>query len=139
MEVRTMRVDNCEQCGKLFSSLSSRLCPECADRMDTYLGKAKEVLYRRPDIGVMDLAEEANIPFDVLKTFMREGRLQFRQTGTALIDCEMCGRPIISGTKCQACQDRLTGYVTQMKQPQEPPGAGMHSLRITRNRKDAGE
>lgn len=131
-----MRVDNCENCGKLFSSLSSRLCPECSDLMDEYLGRAKEVLYRRPDIGVMELSEAADIPFDALKSFIRDGRLQFRQAGAVRIECEMCGRPITSGTKCEACQARLTGYVRNMKSPPAEKTAGMHSLRITRNVKD---
>lgn len=131
-----MRVDNCRNCGKLFSSLSSRLCPECSDLMDEYLGRAKEVLYRQPNIGVMSLAEAADIPFEAVKTFIREGRLQFKQTGPVRIECEMCGKPIMSGTKCESCQERLTGYMRNMKSPEQGKVGGMHSLRITRGMKD---
>lgn len=134
-----MHVDNCKRCGKLFASLSSRLCPECADLMDDYLGKAKEVLFRKPEIDVMELSEQAGIPFDVVKTFIKEGRLQFRQPGALKVECEMCGSPISSGTKCHACHDRLAGYVTKMKKAQVEDNIGMHSLKITRTRKEAKE
>jgi len=129
---------NCERCGKLFMSLSSKSCPECREVEDNWLRKAKEVLYRQPQLDMMGLANEAEIPIDAIEEFVRQGRLMFRKAAVANLTCELCGKPLNIGKRCDACNNRIISMVRQSIGRKEEERVGMHSLRINKARKEEG-
>ncbi len=131
-----MKPINCDRCGKMFLSLASRTCPECREEDEACLRRAKEILYRRPDLDIMGLANEADIQIELIEDFIRQGRLVFRKAVKIDINCEMCGKPISKGKRCDSCNQRIVSMVRQSMKQKQAERIGMHSVRISKARKD---
>lgn len=126
---------NCEKCGKLFSSLSSRLCEECREWEERLLRKAKEELYRHPGLGMMELVRRLEIPVETLEKFIREGRLTLSSKDCLSLTCEMCGKEISGGKRCVACEAKVRKMARELYS--EPRSReGMYSLRTIKARKE---
>jgi hypothetical protein len=130
---------NCEKCGKLFSSLSSRLCEECREEEEAMLKRAKEELYRHPGLGMMELVQRLDIPVETLEKFVREGRLVLRSKERVTLTCEMCGKEISAGKRCPACEAKVRKMARELYR-ESRTREGMYSLRtIKARREDAHE
>jgi predicted amidophosphoribosyltransferase len=126
---------NCERCGKLFSSLSSRLCEECREEEERMLRRAKDELYRNPGLGVMDLVQRLDIPVEVVEKFIREGRLVLRSRESVVLRCEMCGKEITSGKRCSDCEAKLRKMARDIYR-ETVTREGMYSLRTIKARRE---
>ena len=99
------KIKNCPVCGKLYSEIGHKMCPECfAKEQD----KENEVIaYVRENRGakVPEIVEATGVSETVIKRLIRDGR--FEQIGVKLsYPCEKCGAPIIIGKLCQTCQEK---------------------------------
>ncbi len=130
-----MRVVNCEKCGKVFSSLSSRLCEECREEEEAMLKRAKEELYRHPGLGIMDLVSRLDIPVETVEKFVREGRLILRSGEQVRLSCEMCGKEITAGKRCSACEAKVRKMARDLYR-EVGVREGMYSLRTIRMRRE---
>lgn len=126
---------NCEKCGKIFSSLSSRLCDECREEEDKILKRAKEELYRNPGLGMMELVQRLDIPVETLEKFVREGRLVLRSKERVALACEICGREISAGKRCPACEAKVRKMARELYR-EAKIGEGMYSLRTIKARRE---
>lgn len=129
------RIINCERCGKVFSSLSSRLCEECREEEEKMLKKAKEELYRHPGLGMMELVQRLDIPVETLEKFVREGRLVLQSRERLALTCEMCGKEISAGKRCPACEAKVRKMARELYRETRTK-EGMFSLRTIRARKE---
>lgn len=127
---------NCERCGKVFSSISSRLCEECREEEERMLKRAKEELYRNPGLGVMDLVQRLDIPVEVVEKFIREGRLVLRSRDSVALRCEMCGKEITSGKRCSECEAKVRKMAREIYR-ETVTREGMYSLRTIKTRREA--
>ncbi len=130
-----MRMMNCEKCGKVFSSLSSRLCEECREEEEKMLKRAKEELYRNPGLGMMDLVQRLDIPLETLEKFVREGRLVLRSKERLALACEMCGREITGGKRCAACEAKVRRMARELYR-EAKTREGMYSLQTIKARRE---
>jgi len=130
-----MRMVNCEKCGKVFSSLSSRLCEECREEEEKMLKRAKEELYRNPGLGMMELVQRLDIPVETLEKFVREGRLVLRSKERVALACEMCGREISAGKRCPACEAKVRKMARELYR-EAKTREGMYSLRTIKARRE---
>jgi|YelNatPaOPRAMG01_1025707.scaffolds.fasta_scaffold08386_3 uncharacterized OB-fold protein len=126
---------NCEKCGKVFSSLSSRLCEECREEEEKMLKRAKEELYRNPGLGMMELVQRLDIPVETLEKFVREGRLVLRSKERVALACEMCGREISAGKRCPACEAKVRKMARELYR-EAKTREGMYSLRTIKARRE---
>jgi len=113
-------VKQCRQCGRLFQSRGSSMCPVCAEEMDGNFVIVKEYLYDHPDANLSDTARETGVPEKIVLEFLREGRLSVDVAGT-MLECEECGAPITNGRFCLKCQGRLEKMLNNACKPEVTP------------------
>lgn len=97
----------CSVCGKEFEADNIKLlCYDCR-RIDRHLfGIIRDFLYDHPGASVNDVVENLGVTSTVVLKYLREGRLE-TVGQVKLLNCEVCGKPISYGTKCQDCQHKL--------------------------------
>jgi flagellar operon protein (TIGR03826 family) len=113
-------VKQCRQCGRLFQSFGSNICPVCAEELDRYYLIVKDYLYDHPDANLFDIVRETGVPEKIVLGFLREGRLSVDIEG-AMLECEECGAPIASGRFCPKCQGKLEKMLNISHKPEETP------------------
>ncbi|MBE3589540.1 MAG: MerR family transcriptional regulator [Firmicutes bacterium] len=91
---------NCRQCGALFASSGSDVCPECLAREEEVFRSVRAYVVDHPDASVEEVAEAVAVEPAVILRFLKQGRLIGVR---AELTCESCGRPISEGRFCSAC------------------------------------
>lgn len=130
-----MRLGNCKRCGKLFQKMSSPLCLECREHEDDVLRRAKDLLYREPNLGIIELAEKLGEPLEQVEKFMRDGRLMLKRGSSVELRCELCGKPVAEGKRCPACALRIRRIADQIAMEKKASRQHMHSLDTIKMRK----
>ena len=96
-----MEVRNCRECGKMFNYTSGmQVCPICMRKMDEKFNDVKKYIYDNPGVSIQQVSEEMEVSVKLLKKWVREERLTFAAGSGVGIDCERCGRTILSGRFC---------------------------------------
>lgn len=101
----------CGICGKrLPDSYKEQLCPSC---MDIQLLRDVKDFIRENDVNEYQVAEYFDIPVRMVKEWIREGRIEYKQNnanGTiAGMHCQRCGANVSFGSLCPACLKLLNG------------------------------
>ena len=100
-----MNMQICKKCGYEVYSLSERgLCPRC-EKFELF-GEVRDYI-RANDVKENDVAEHFGIPVKMVKDWIKEGRIQYKEgTGlsTAARLCEICGKSITFGAVCFRCR-----------------------------------
>ncbi len=100
-----MEVKNCKKCGVFFNFLSGLpLCPACMKEIDDKFPQIKEYIYEHPGVGIQQVSEENEVPIAIIKKWVKEERLTFAEGSAIGVDCERCGRMILTGRFCEACK-----------------------------------
>ena len=111
-----MDVRNCKKCGKLFNFNGDALCPMCQKEMEDKFFEVRDYIYANPTANMSMVAEENDIPIQQIKKWVRQERLTFSKDAGISIDCESCGRPILTGRYCKECKGKMTNKFTSMYQ-----------------------
>ena len=107
-----MEVRNCRECGKMFNYTSGmQICPICMKKMDEKFNEVKQYIYDNPGVGIQQVSEEMEVSVKLLKKWVREERLTFMEGSGVGIDCERCGRTILSGRFCEECKRKVTNQL----------------------------
>ena len=126
-----MEVRNCRECGKMFNYTSGmQVCPICMRKMDEKFNDVKKYIYDNPGVGIQQVSEEMEVSVKLLKKWVREERLTFAAGSGVGIDCERCGKTILSGRFCDECKNKVTQQLDRAYD--KPHAAG------TVKKKDAG-
>ncbi len=105
-----MQIKNCENCGKLFASSGSPLCPECFQTKEEQFKNVKKYLSANPGSSAAKISEGTGVPIDVVMSFVRRGHLVGVSGKTVYgTKCAICKKPIPEGRICVACQQALAG------------------------------
>jgi predicted amidophosphoribosyltransferase len=112
------RVTQCKNCRRIFQSLGSEFCPNCADEMDANFQKVKNYVYDHPQTNVVDISEGTGIAEKTVLYFLKEGRLSMGDEASGL-ECEMCGKPITGGRFCKVCQNMFASAFKSVSPQQE--------------------
>lgn len=117
-----MEVRNCRECGKMFNYTSGmQVCPICMRKMDEKFNDVKKYIYDNPGVSIQQVSEEMEVSVKLLKKWVREERLTFAAGSGVGIDCERCGRTILSGRFCDECKNKVT---QQLDRAYDKPNAG---------------
>lgn len=133
-----MDVRNCKKCKKLFNYDGDPLCPTCAKEMEDKFYEVRDYIYKNPTASMSMVAEDNEIPIQQIKKWVRQERLIFSKDSGISIDCESCGRPILTGRYCKECQrkmkDKLSGiYVEKVEVKKEGKSSSKGKMRFLGN------
>ena len=103
-----MDVRNCKMCGAIFNFDGSPLCQKCRRTMEEKFSVVKEYILKNPSCLISVISEETEVPFQLLKRWIREERLSFSKESGVVIQCEKCGAPILTGRFCKECKRTMT-------------------------------
>ena len=120
-----MDVRNCKKCGKLFNYNGESLCPACTKAMEDKFFEVRDYIYKNPTANMAIVAEENDIPLQQIKKWVRQERLTFSKDSGISIDCESCGKPILTGRYCRDCKGKMTNKFSSMyveKPAENKPG-----------------
>lgn len=100
-----MEVRACKKCGSLFNFISGMsLCPACMKEIDDKFPKVKQYIYDNPGVGIQQVSEENEVPTAIIKKWVKEERLAFAEGSAIGVECERCGKMILTGRFCEACK-----------------------------------
>lgn len=114
-------VRNCRKCGMIFNYIGGApICPACREKEEEDFQRVKKYLYENPGASLTQVSTELEISVEMIKRFLREGRLEIaNDEGNLVLECENCGRSIKTGRFCPDCERNLaSGFksaASQMK------------------------
>lgn len=114
-----MDVRNCKNCGKLFNYTGEPICPVCAKELEDKFFSVRDFIYANPTASMSTVAEEMEIPIQQIKKWVRQERLSFSKDSGMSIDCEVCGKPILTGRYCKECKMQMTNKLSGMYSHEE--------------------
>lgn len=144
-------IRNCKQCGKVFLSSGSLLCPECFEAQEKQFHIVKEYLLENKGTPATKVSKETGVPVEVVAEFVRRGHL----VGVNLekddsSKCAICKKPVSAGRICPDCRRALMeskiGGVGGLNLSSEPPrvsaqkeqpkaGGQMYTMDLIRKRR----
>jgi len=120
-----MDVRNCKKCRKLFNYSGDPLCPTCAKEMEDKFFEVRQFINDNPTATMPVVAEQNDVPIQQIKKWVRQERLLFSKESGISIDCESCGKPILTGRYCKECKNKMTDKFSSVyveKPTQQKPG-----------------
>ena len=107
----TLNYKYCEFCGApIPRSLETSCCERCRERV--LFQEVKEYI-RSNDVNEFQVATHFGIPLRVVKAWIQEGRIEYKETAVGKralnnnFRCETCGAPVTFGTLCTKCLKKL--------------------------------
>ncbi len=99
-------VRNCRKCGNIFNYIGGApICPACREKEEEDFQKIKKYLYENPGASLTQVSTELEVSVEMIKRFLREGRLEIaNDDGNLLLECENCGKAIKTGRYCPECE-----------------------------------
>lgn len=95
----------CAQCGRRLNDMYKEdLCPKCLDI--NLFSEVKDYI-RSNEVKENDVAEHFNIPVSKVRSWIREGRIQYRTADGKTVSgvhCQVCGKSIDFGSVCADCR-----------------------------------
>lgn len=117
-----IRENECRQCGKTLNpQYKDDLCPACKEM--NLFNQVKEYI-RSNEVNEADVAEHFGLPNTQVRKWIREGRIQYKDTGSDVISsiyCQICGKPLDFGNLCAECR-HLQGLEVVTKMYQQEKG-----------------
>lgn len=114
-----MDVRNCKKCGKMFQYVGEAICPECAKEIEKKFMEVKQYIRDNPTASIGEVAEENDIPMSQIKKWIRQERLTFSESSGMTIECEKCGRPILTGRFCKECKNSMSNSLSSLYKSKE--------------------
>lgn len=120
----------CEICHRnLPLNYKEATCPACSEYALFQL--VKEYI-RSEDVNEYQVADRFQIPLSVVRKWIREGRIQYKETtkGKVRMHCQLCGAQITFGSICPKCLKEQNTSGTVIKPYATDPG-NMRHLQVT--------
>ncbi len=100
----------CSRCKRpLPKSYTEDMCPPC--QAQALFERVKEYI-RNNDVNEHQVAEHFDIPLSTVKNWIREGRIEYKESADPKIKglfCQKCGAPVSFGTLCTNCMREANG------------------------------
>ncbi len=116
-----MDVRNCRKCGNLFEFMGNPVCPNCVKQMEEKFLEVRQYIYDNPGASMPMVSEETDVPMQQIKKWVREERLSFSKDSNVSIQCEKCGRPILTGRYCPGCKKNMANSLNNLYVTTAPP------------------
>lgn len=116
-----MEMRNCAKCGKMFNYIGGTpLCQACVKELDKKFEEVKQYVYDNPGCGMQDVCDAMDVTTAQIKKWIREERLAFSETSDVAINCEKCGKRILTGRFCDACKRDIQNDLSNLYRKEEP-------------------
>ena len=119
-----MDVRQCKRCRKIFNYTGNPLCHRCVQESDREFTEVRNYIYETPQASLEMVCEATGVDPNDVRRWLKEGRLILHKGGAALINCEKCGAPILTGRLCAQCvsavQNELSGAAQTLRPRPEP-------------------
>ncbi len=116
-----MDVRNCKQCGKVFNYIGGApLCPECVKVAEDKFDDVKQYIYDHPRCGMQEVSIEMEVSVAQIRKWLKEERLSFSEDSEIALNCEKCGKRILTGRFCKGCKDTMTNQFSSLYRKEEP-------------------
>lgn len=110
-----MEVKACKKCGNLFNYIAGLpLCPACMKEIDDKFPEVKQYIYDHPRVGIQQVSEDNEVPVAIIKKWVKEERLTFAEGSAIGVECERCGKMILTGRFCEACKTEVKNAFGKM-------------------------
>ena len=114
------KIKHCPQCGvQLNEMYPHELCPNCIEQ--NLFNEVKEYI-RENEVREQDVADHFNIPTRKVRSWIKEGRIQYKGDDKDTISglyCRFCGKPISFGVACSECHSLQDLQVVAAAQKRE--------------------
>ncbi|MFW6273411.1 MAG: flagellar protein [Halanaerobium sp.] len=120
-----MKLLNCRECGRVFSSAGEAVCPDCKKLEEEKFELVKNYLWDNPNSTIDQVSEETGVERELILKFMKEDRLA--ADGLVInfkLKCSRCGKEIDSGTFCESCRNSLINEFKQNDNQKEEDDYG---------------
>lgn len=97
---------NCQDCNKVFSHPTMRLCQSCYNKKNEEFLKVKEYIINNRSAFIYEVSTETQVSVETINGFITEGRLKIRPADVVL-QCAICQSIIESGRVCNKCSSQL--------------------------------
>ena len=116
-----MDVRNCKQCGKVYNYIGGTpICPECQKKAEDKFDDVKRYIYDHPKCGIQEVATEMEVSVAQIRKWLKEERLSFSEDSEIALNCEKCGKKILTGRFCKLCKDTMTNQFSSLYRKEEP-------------------
>lgn len=116
-----MDVRNCKQCGKVFNFIGGiPLCPECIKIAEDKFDEVKQYIYDHPRCGIQEVSTEMEVSVAQIRKWLKEERLSFSEDSEIALNCERCGKRILTGRYCKHCKDEQINQFSSLYHKDEP-------------------
>lgn len=106
----------CESCKHMFRYIAGPvICPQCRAKQEELFKLVKEYLREHPGANVPEVTEATGVSSKLILRFLREGRLEVTEESPIALTCERCGKRILTGVRCEACERVLLKELNQIK------------------------
>ena len=103
-----MNVTNCKGCGRLFNVMNNaKLCPQCIQALEEKFQEVKKYLNEHPNASIDAVSQDSDVSVKQIKQWVREERLAFAKGSGVGIECELCGKMILTGRFCDMCRGKI--------------------------------
>lgn len=118
-----MEVQTCSKCGRLFNwvGIGPRLCPFCKEREEEIFKTVKNYLWDHKGANMKEVMENCGATEKQIKQWIREQRIEFAKESGVTVDCERCGKPILSGKMCADCRKQMEQEIKALSTGEELP------------------
>lgn len=111
-----MEVKVCQSCKQMFHYIAGRvICPHCRKVEEEKFQAVKEYLRQYPGATLTQVSEETGVSSKLILRFLKEERLEISSDSLITLECETCGKKILSGTRCSDCTTKLIKTLNEMK------------------------
>lgn len=114
-----MSLTNCKKCGRAFGADGNEYCTRCRVDPEEAFKKVKEYLYDHPGASVNEVHEETGVSERLILQFLRDDRIEIRESENTFLDCERCGTSITSGRYCDECAGAIKKGFQKVMTPKE--------------------
>ena len=116
-----MDVRNCKQCNKVFNYIGGvPLCPECVKKAGDKFDDVKRYIYDHPRCSIHEVAEEIGVSVSQIRKWLKEERLAFSEDSDIALNCEKCGKKILTGRFCKLCKDSMSSQFESLYKKETP-------------------
>ncbi len=117
-----MNVRNCNRCGRIFNYVTGQpICVQCKKELEVSFKAVRLFIRRNPAASIQSVAEECGVETKQLRQWIREERLCFSKDSGVGIECEKCGKTILTGRFCEACKNDTMSDLRSVSEPKTPP------------------
>jgi ribosomal protein L32 len=102
-----VEIKNCPECGKVFSTISGDICPECKKIEEEEYEKVYKFLKENPLSSIERVVSETGVSRRKILKFLKRGEITGMEIQKEL-RCSHCGRPISVGRFCKDCAKKLS-------------------------------